>query len=103
MFTFLLEEGVLTVGTLSGIFTAAMLVSFKNNILEPVIEKVCPHKTLDKESFIIDLSGEEKKKPEVDKGYIKWQTFLRDFLSWCMIMFALYLFWKLFLHKYKKG
>jgi large-conductance mechanosensitive channel len=36
------------------------------------------------------------------KAVIKWQTFLRDFITWVFVMFLLYLFWKNVLRKYKK-
>ena len=42
MISFLLEEGVLTVGTLSGLFTTALLNSLKANIVDPSIENIFP-------------------------------------------------------------
>ena len=103
MFTFLLEEGVVTVGTISGLFTTAMLVSFKNNIMEPVIENIFPNHTLDvdKSSFYIDFDATKNEKANEIKK-IKWQTFVRDFCAWIFVMTLLYLFWKFVLHKYKK-
>ena len=38
MLSFLLEEGIITIGTISGLFTTSMLNSFRANILEPSIE-----------------------------------------------------------------
>jgi large-conductance mechanosensitive channel len=99
VFPFLLEEGVLTVGTISGLFTAAMLVSLKTNIIEPCIEYISPQHTLDKSKFSIDFNS--KPLPS-DHGKIKWQTFLRDFLSWLFVMTLLYIFWRFVLKKYKK-
>ena len=46
MLTFLLEEGVISVGALSGIFTASLLGSFKSNILDPFSENVVPNHIL---------------------------------------------------------
>ena len=76
MMSFLLEEGVLSVGTMSGLFTAAMLNSFRINILEPVIEKIVPGHKLDS-TFAGSL--ENIINPPVtiavtgDKNIIKWQ------------------------------
>ena len=105
MISFLLEEGVLTVGTMSGLFTAAMLNSFRINILDPVIEKVYPSDNLDISK--LDSASQiimNKTDPSQDaKAMIKWQTFLRDFITWMIVMFGLYLFWKNVLQKYKKN
>ena len=35
------------------------------------------------------------------KNVLRWQTFLKDFITWLVIMFFLYLFWKLVLHPMK--
>ena len=107
MISFLLEEGVLTVGTMSGLFTAAMLNSFRINILDPTIEKMYPSSKLDKPSVSsLDSASQivmNKTDPEQDaKSIIKWQTFLRDFITWAVVMFLLYLFWKNVLQKYRK-
>jgi len=96
MISFLLEEGVITVGTLSGIFTAAMLNSFRLNIIEPVIENIFPSNQLDLNNLDDPKSGKQTDKQ------IKWQTFLRDFLVWCLVMYLLYIFWKNVLHKYTR-
>jgi len=111
MISFLLEEGVLTVGTMSGLFTAAMLNSFRINILDPTIEKIYPSNKLDNSSSVTTRSGldsasqiiMDKTDPEQDaKATIRWQTFLRDFITWVVVMFGLYMFWKNVLQKYKK-
>jgi large-conductance mechanosensitive channel len=107
MISFLLEEGVLTVGTMSGLFTAAMLNSFRINILDPTIENMYPSHKLDKPSVSsLDAASQiimGKTDPEQDaKALVKWQTFLRDFITWIIVMFFLYLFWKNVLQKYRK-
>ena len=111
MITFLLEEGVLTVGTLSGLFTTALLNSLKRNIVDPSIEKLLPSHRLDKQESFADLfpipTGPVAPPPPTDKhpeelsSEIKWQTFLRDFITWVIIMFLLYIFWKKVLHPIK--
>jgi large-conductance mechanosensitive channel len=104
--SFLLEEGVITVGTISGLFTAAMLNSFRVNILEPSIENLVPSHKLD--PFTATSLGNIMSPPvtiaeQRIKGHLKWQTFFRDFITWLLLMFCLYIFWKKILHKYKKS
>ena len=36
----MLQEGIITIGTISGIFTALLLNSLKNNIIDPCVEKL---------------------------------------------------------------
>ena len=84
MITFLIQEGVITVGTLSGIFTAYMLNSCKQNIIDPVSESF-----FSQTNFGLDL---ETDKP-VNK-IVKWKQFLKDFIIWTIIMVILYLIWK---------
>ena len=107
MLSFLFEEGVLTVGTLSGIFTAGMLNSFRVNMLEPFVENIVPVSKLD--GFGGSLGNImnppvtiAEKLTQEQKKIIRWQTFLKDFAMWLLIMFFLYLFWKFVLHKFKK-
>ena len=38
----MLQEGVITIGTISGIFTALLLNSVKNNLIDPCVEKAVP-------------------------------------------------------------
>ena len=103
--SFLLEEGVLTVGALSGIFTTGLLNSLKRNIIDPSIEKVYPSHKLDKngdEQFgdIFPLPMGTSTNPQYST-VIKWQTFLKDFITWIIIMFCLYLFWKKVLQPFR--
>jgi large-conductance mechanosensitive channel len=132
MLSFMLQEGVLTIGTVSGIFTALLMNSFKNNIIDPVVEKIAP---LDKLIDFIDdgkLNNSAKKintpqstpqgtpqsTPQNEgtqgtqqgiipslqqqgnqfggqgKDKIKWKVFLRDFITWLIIVFVLYIIWK---------
>ena len=39
--------------------------------------------------------------PSDGSNIIKWQTFLKDLITWIIIMFFLYLFWKKVLHPNK--
>ena len=97
MLTFLLEEGVLSVAAISGIFTATLLGSFKGNVLDPLCETILPSHHLDKQSDkstiknILDVSNT---KSEFGSTKIKWQTFIKDLILWIIIMFILYLVWK---------
>ena len=109
MLSFLVQEGVLTVGTISGIFTAAMLNSFRINVLEPGIETMLPSSKLDTEEhfagsleniMLLPTKPQEPVTP-AERKRVKWQTFLRDLITWMFLMFCLYLFWKTFLVKFK--
>ena len=109
MLSFLVEEGIITIGTLSGIFTAAMLNSFRVNIYEPGIEGILPSHYLDvkiKQSFGGALENmmtmPTKPQEQNPAKIVKWQTFLRDFIAWLILMIILYLFWKFVIHKIKK-
>ena len=96
MLTFLVQEGVITVGTLSGIFTAAMLNSLKNNVIDPFsYEFIC--KTNLEEHF---LSNEQQnEKPPQTK--INFKVFIKDFIIWLILMIILYLIWKYIIHPIK--
>jgi large-conductance mechanosensitive channel len=107
MFSFLVEEGVITIGTISGIFTTSMLNSFRVNILEPSVENLVPSYKLDKSQFgdetnlenIMELHAKVTGKDPKTSKVIKWQTFLKDFIAWLLLMFFLYLLWKNVVHK----
>jgi large-conductance mechanosensitive channel len=109
MLSFLLEEGVITIGAISGIFTTSMLNSFRTNILEPVIENIVPGHKLDKSQFgeetnlenIMKIHAQVTGKDPLTSKVIKWQTFLKDFITWLMLMFFLYYLWKNVVHKNK--
>ncbi len=107
MFSFLVEEGVITIGTISGIFTTSMLNSFRANILEPTIENLVPSYTLDKSQFgedsslenIMKIHAQVTGKDPATAKVIKWQTFLKDFMAWLILMFCLYYIWKNYVRK----
>jgi len=135
MITFLLEEGVLTVGTLSGLFTTGLLNSLKANIIDPGIENVFPSQNIEpspqelllraqllqmqqqpppqqpppqqpppqqppgtesKSSFgdIFPIPCGTPPPPTAPKNVIRWKTFLKDFITWLITMYFLYIFWK---------
>lgn len=131
MISFLLEEGVLTVGTLSGLFTTALLNSLKANIVDPTIENVFPSHHLEPttppppqpppapppqlkpqtnavnqtksgfgDMFPIPYGPPP---PQTGKNVIRWKTFLKDFITWLVIMFCLYIFWKKIIHPLKNN
>ena len=106
MLTFLLEEGVISVGALSGIFTATLLGSLKSNLLDPLAEKFIPSHKLDphddKETMTNILDANNYNKGQTPSK-IKWQTFLKDLVLWIIIMFILYLLWNYLIKKIKKN
>ena len=128
MLTFLLTEGVLTVGTISGIFTATLLGSLKTNIVDPLSEQVLPTHKLDsrvkdtpsptstpsnlstpnnpsnktnKENMVNILDANNYNFDSTLKK-IKWQTFLKDLITWVIIMFILFLIWKYLIKNIQK-
>ena len=133
MISFLLQEGVITIGTISGIFTALLLNSVKNNMIDPLVEKIAPTANLLNRpiSEIIDdikddgkLNNSNKpRSPQTNqtnqnnqnnqkgsqfglfsnhgnqfggegKNEIKWKLFMRDFITWLILMLILYFAWK---------
>jgi large-conductance mechanosensitive channel len=148
MLSFMLQEGVITIGTISGIFTALLLNSVKNNIIDPCVEKVAPiNKLINRpiSEIIEDIKDDSKlnnsndknnknfspqvskEQPQLPQGgnqggglfnqfgtnnhgnqfggpgktEIKWKIFLRDLITWLIIMLILYLAWKHILHPIK--
>ena len=125
MISFLLEEGVLTIGVLSGLFTTGLLNSLKTNVIDPGIEKIIPSHQLDsKSSPILPASPDSPDSPDNNfnkskfsslfpiplgipnpagpkSNIIRWQTFLKDFITWLLMMFMIYLFWKFVLNPRK--
>jgi len=112
MITFLLQEGVITVGTISGIFTALLINSAKNNIIDPIVEKIAPLNKIHTEeinNITLPQSNQEGSLRNIignqfggiGKDKIKMNIFIRDFITWLIIMILLYLAWKHILHPIK--
>jgi len=114
MISFLLQEGVITIGTVSGIFTALLLNSVKNNLIDPIVEKIAPIDKIhtpqvstpskepdnkNKSNGIFNAIGNQF--GGSDKSELKTKIFMRDFITWLVIMFVLYLAWKYILHPIK--
>ena len=78
--------------------------SLKTNIVDPAIEKVAPSHKLDSDSFsnLFPLPvGTNVNDKSIKKDVLRWQTFLKDFITWMLMMFILYLFWKYVLNPRK--
>jgi large-conductance mechanosensitive channel len=121
MLSFIVEEGILTIGTISGIFTAYLLSSFKNNIIDPCVEKVAPIETLvdllDDGKLNNSYKNKDNSSPAsspgvtpttnqfggLDKKKVKYKVFLRDFITWLIIIIVLYFAWKYFIKPYKQN
>ena len=115
----MLQEGIITIGTVSGIFTALLLNSLKNNIIDPIVEKAAPlnkiHDLLDdgKLNNSVPKPSQQSQQPMnnnmffgnqfggLGKDKINWKIFLRDFITWIILIFILYLVWKYFLNPIK--
>ena len=96
MLGFLLEEGVLSTGILSGLFTNTLLLSLKTNIIDPLTENVVPNHTLDRNGDgVVDEKDEKILQEQLKQNkQVKWQSFLKDLIVWLILMCALYLIWK---------
>jgi large-conductance mechanosensitive channel len=82
MITFLLGEGILTIGIISSMFTQSMLASLKQNIIDPFSHRVAEPGNTDN---FTDT--------QINKN-IKWKMFIKDFVVWIIVMFIIYLIWK---------
>ena len=80
MINFLLNENVLAVTPICGFFTGHMLISLKNNILDPVAHKIFP------ENFFGDSIDSKKL-------IINWKLFLKEFVLWIIMVGVFYIIW----------
>jgi hypothetical protein len=81
MLGFLLGEGALTMGGMSGVFTNGLLNSLKTNVIDPAVEIIIPLHQLHDPN-------------DTDKKSLRWKIFVKDLLIWLVILFVLYVLWK---------
>ena len=103
MIDFIVNEKIITFGLLTSIFTATLIGSFKINIIEPMFEHALPSHTLDVNNdgkvdqldfqILHDAGNYEKIRMKNKK--IKWQTFLKDLLMWLIVIFLIYIIYKI--------
>ena len=82
MINFLLNENVLSVAPICGFFTGHMLISLKNNILDPVAHKIFP------EDFFGDIDDSKKLNTNIN-----WKLFLKEFVLWIIMVGMFYFIW----------
>ena len=82
MLNFLLNENILAVAPICGLFTSHMLLSLKNNILDPATHKLFPT------DFFGDSTDSNK-----SNANINWKLFLKEFVLWIIIMAIVYIIW----------
>ena len=82
MLSFLIDEGALTMGVMSGVFTTTLLNSLKNNVVEPIGEIIIPSNKLDENSSSVNT------KP------LRWKIFVKDLIIWITVMLTFYILWK---------
>ena len=120
MIDFIVEQKILSFALVTSVFTTALLMSLKNNIVEPVFEVAIPSYNLDIDGDgipdvkVIDMKyfqqskdrndiNELYKPPGIDKikksKQIKWKMFLKDFLIWLVIILVIYLLYSFLLVK----
>ena len=93
MLNFLINENILGVAPICGLFTSHMLLSLKSNILDPTVHKLFP------EDFFGELND-----PNNTSGYkinanLNWRFFLKDFVLWIVVMAVFYIIWAKLLKK----
>jgi large-conductance mechanosensitive channel len=88
MLNFLLSENILAVAPICGLFTTHMLLSLKNNILDPTAHKLFPT------NFFGDCTDSSK-----SNANINWKIFLKEFVLWIIIMTIFYIIWAKLLKK----
>jgi hypothetical protein len=91
MLPFLLNNEAITVAVITGVFTTALLNSFRFNIVDQISESVAPAN---------ELHPVEGAKPT--PPVIKWKLFLRDLVVWIIVMIILSSLWTNVLAQYKK-
>jgi large-conductance mechanosensitive channel len=89
MLSFIFKEGILSLATLSSIFTAHMLGSLKNNIMDPIFENIIESKELDKHAKVANITISNNEHHKI----IKWQTFLKDLIVWILFVIILFYLW----------
>ena len=86
MLNFLLNENVLAVAPICGFFTGHMLMSLKNNILDPAAYKAFP------KNFFGDTDDSKK-------VTINWRVFIKEFVIWLIMVGIFYIVWVKLLKK----
>lgn len=92
MISFLINNEVITIAVLTGIFTTSLLNSFRFNILDQISETVAPANELH------PVEGAKPPPPPV----IKWKVFLRDLVVWIILMILVNVLWTNVLSQFKK-
>ena len=99
MIDFLINEKVISVALITGIFTTSLVSSFKINILDPYFEKVFKTDIIDVnnngklDSIDLQYSNEQIKK---FSKQIKSKVFLKDLILWVCVILIVYFIYNFF-------
>jgi large-conductance mechanosensitive channel len=101
MISFLLQEGILSLGVISGVFTNNLLISLKSNIIDPLADKVVADNTLDRNGDgVVDEKDQQILEEQLKKNKkIRWQSFIKDLIVWIILMIILYILWNTVIKK----
>jgi len=101
----LVNEGVLTYGTLCGVFTSHLLMSLKSNLIDPLSNKLLPRHIFEHDKDNVQENLESTDHINVMMNYhkqsrtIKWKLFLRDLIVWFITVYIMYAVWKIISNK----
>jgi large-conductance mechanosensitive channel len=91
MIDFILQEKILTIGAITGVYTSSLINSFVENITNPIFENLIP-------TYKLDIDGDGI--PDItvvdqSKNKIKWQTFLKDLIIWLVVISLMFIIFNL--------
>jgi len=91
MIEFILEQKILTIGAITGVYTSSLINSFVENISNPIFENLIPTYKLDIDGDgITDITVVDQ-----SKNKIKWQTFLKDLIIWLVVISLMFIIFNL--------
>ena len=97
MIDFLINEKIITVGLITGVFTTSLIGSLKINILEPIFENIFKTDVIDVnnngklDSVDLQYSNDAIKKYAKQ---IRYKVFLKDLIMWILIILVIYIIYK---------
>jgi len=97
MIDFLINEKIITVGLITGVFTTSLIASLKANIMEPIFENIFKTDVIDVNNNGKLDSVDLQYSNDVIKKYarqIKYKVFLKDLIIWLLIILVIYIIYK---------
>ena len=103
MIDFLTAEGIISLAGFSGIFTNNLLHSLKENLIDPLSNKMLPEYMFNDSETKSQEEFTNIKQLNENNTKLKWKLFLKDLIIWISLMFILYLIWKFIIKKPQKN